>query len=708
MQTETIKQFENIIYYLTNTETGTNPVLPLCNPQEQFAMDNKDSTAIAKSLNAAFLITLSGKRNTKFDEAKRFLEDMSSSSEWGNAARFFLSGVDAIEDEISNVCKTDKDFNSRIESLSEWLSNPEKQDEKETAERIWSLFCPEAAGITDNKGKKIADLIDKRKVTVTDLNPSPITNPAQQILFTSNILLTVPSKTTPVKDLPFSDDLKDGLIKADNEKQQYWYDHPVQIGVEPEKNEILYGLRSLDKAVKFETERGSGSDGEVVTCVLSASVTHNGLQDIVRKYIEEEFLQAGALKHVDVYVFTELETQRIIDDILIPAAGRYLDIKDADKIFAMFGVDGEYGRHYSFLKAIATFWQVLINPEIKATFKIDLDQVFPQKELVEQTGHSAFEHLKSSLWGSKGIDSNGKKVELGMIAGALVNEKDIHNSLFTPDVKFPDRTLAPDEYIFFSALPQALSTRAEMMTRYTTDELDGKKTCMQRVHVTGGTNGIMIDSLCKFRPFTPSFIGRAEDQAYIMSVISNTDEERLAYLHKDGLIMRHDKEGFAQEAIQSAYAGKLLGDYIRIIYFSKYARIIADNINRVKYSIDPFTGCFISKIPVTTVYLRFAFKIWSFFYSGKEKYGIEFVTNGTSRIEKALNLANDNNQTLKHIYSSEQNGWRIFYDTLNELKNGINNNDNFAKELQQKAKNIVKSSYISFLKPNKKIDNGNI
>ena len=696
MQTEITTKFENIIYSLTNSETGPNPALPLCDPQEQFKDENKDSATIAKSLNAAFLITLSGKMNAKFNETRKFLEEMSSSSEWGKSAMFFLNGLDAIEDEINNVCKTDKDFKDRMESLSNWLSNHENQKENETAERIWSLFFPEATDITDNREQRISNLIEKRKVTVSALNPDPITNPAQQILFTSNILLTIPGSAKPIEDLPFSKKLKESLIKAGDERQQYWYDHPVQIGVEPEKNEILYGLRSLDKAIEFETKRAGSSGNDVITCILSASVTHNGLQSITRKYIEEEFLRDGALNHIDVYVFTELETQRIIDEILIPAADRYLNIKDADKIFAMFGVDGEYGRHYSFLKAIAAFWQVLINPEVKATFKIDLDQVFPQKELVEQTGFSAFEHLKSPLWGSKGIDSNGKKVELGMIAGALVNEKDISNSLFTPDVKFTDRSLAPDEYIFFSVLPQALSTRAEMMTRYTSDELDGRKTCIQRVHVTGGTNGIMIDALCKFRPFTPSFIGRAEDQAYIMSVISNTEDERLAYLHKDGLIMRHDKEGFAQEAIESAYAGKLLGDYIRIIYFSTYARIIADNINNIKDSIEPFTGCFISKIPVTAVYLRFAFKTWSFFNSDNDKYGIEFVANGTQRIEKALNLANNNNQTLKQIYANEQSGWKVFYDTLNAIRNGINTNDNFAIELRQKAKSIIKESYISF------------
>ncbi len=68
----------------------------------------------------------------------------------------------------------------------------------------------------------------------------------------------------------------------------------------------------------------------------------------------------------------------------------------------MFGVDGEYGRHYSFLKAIAAFWQVLIDPSKRGTFKIDLDQVFPEEELKKETGKCAFEHFRNPLWGGRG------------------------------------------------------------------------------------------------------------------------------------------------------------------------------------------------------------------------------------------------------------------------------------------------------------------
>ncbi len=88
-------------------------------------------------------------------------------------------------------------------------------------------------------------------------------------------------------------------------------------------------------------------------------------------------------------------------------------------------MDGAYGRHYTFLKAVTALWQVLVDPDVRGTFKIDLDQVFPQAELVAETGASAFEHLETPLWGALGVDPDGRELELGMIAGALVNERDI-------------------------------------------------------------------------------------------------------------------------------------------------------------------------------------------------------------------------------------------------------------------------------------------
>jgi hypothetical protein len=452
-------------------------------------------------------------------------------------------------------------------------------------------------------------------------------------------------------------------------------------------------LRGLQSTLEFERDRGNVPCDARLTCILSVSVTHQGLQGLAKRYLVEEFAHAGGFANLDVIVFTEEDTQSIVDEILVPAAEHYLKRTDAKDLLDIIGVDGHYGRHYSFLKAIAAFWNVFIDLETKATFKIDLDQVFPQQELVEQSGNSAFDHFTTPLWGARGVDADGRPLELGMIAGAVVNERDIAISLFTPDVPFPNHRPTMDECVFFSRLPQSLSTGAEMMTRYNTDALDGETSCIQRIHVTGGMNGILVDCLRRRRPFTPSFIGRAEDQAYLLSAIFGSSD-RLACVHKPGLIMRHDKEAFAQEAMAAAHVGQLIGDYERILYFSAYARVLADNPRLVKDVIDPFTGCFVSKIPTTVTYLRFALKCASLFQDGDTDQALQFVMLGTQRVTAALSFVRGENSELKRKYERERRGWDIYYDALSAVETALEDEDAFAVALRDRAREAIVGCHI--------------
>jgi hypothetical protein len=650
---------------------------------------------IAQALNSAFLITLVGASHSAFESAKAFLESMRESPEWGEAANFYVEAESFLQPEITRACRVDPDFAGKFDRLSEWVSHPPNlADVKSTAEKFWAVFFPEAHGLRSHREERIEELRSRRRVTITRLNSFPLTDPAREMLFSANVLLTLPLDTKKMDALPLSDKAKEMLARTSLEPQLFWYDHPIPLGVEPGKNEVLYGLRGLEKALEFERENGHIAEGTRPVCVLSASVTHGGLRELAGSYIQGELVRSGGLKMLDLYAFTEADTQRIIAEVIGPAGAHYLRRTDSEPLLGVFGVDGEYGRHYSFLKALAAFWRVLIDPRIKATFKIDLDQVFPQKKLLAETGYSAFEHFQTPLWGAAGVDSQGRSVELGMIAGALVNEKDIERSLFSADVPFPDGEPSFDEFFFFSALPQALSTEAEMMARYDRDDLDGQRACLQRIHVTGGTNGILVDSLRRHRPFTPSFVGRAEDQAYILSALMNPGP-RLAYVHKDGLFMRHDKEAFAQDAMAAASVGKLIGDYIRTVYFSAYAGVLADNIRELKELIDPFTGCFVSFIPATIVYLRFAFKAASFFALGKNAQGVRLVKDGAVRLRKALDFAYGKERLLERTYVQERSGWHLFFETLSVLEEAIGKKDNFALDLQKKARDIVNSCAIS-------------
>ena len=688
------KYFESICYQLFSPREQTGP-LPILNPVQQFGDETNEPGAMARKLNAAFLILVAGSKHPQFKMAQADLQRAAHLDEWSPVAQFYLSSKDRIRHEIENATGHDPDLAKHIKNLARTFETwDHRPNASQITEEIWKVFFPEGVGLASSREDAIRSLREKRAVRITRPNPKPIRDPAREILFSSNVLLTLPPEQPTYDHLSIGENIKQRLGRVSSEPQLYWYDHPIHIGVHPPHNELLYGLRGLVDALKFERMRGTAAKSVDMTCILSASVTHAGLHELVRPYIEDEISRTDVLNHIRVYVFTEDDSRQLLRDVLVPAAKNLLKSPEPADGLEMFGVDGEYGRHYSFLKAMSAFWNVFIDPDIKATFKIDLDQVFPQQILVEQTGASAFEHFTTPLWGAHGTDVRGNPIELGMIAGALVNESDIDKSLFSADVRFPDRSLLPEEHIFFSTLPQAISTEAEMMTRYSDSPYDGINTCIQRVHVTGGTNGIRIDSLRRHRPFTPSFIGRAEDQAYLLSAI-NSSGESLAYAHKDGLVMRHDKEAFAQEAIEAAEVGRTVGDYVRMLYFSDYAGALPESQKALKEIFDPFTGCFISKIPQTVVYLRFALKAAALFHDGQAPKGLDLVKTGAERLSKALEFIQGENSALRNQYKRERQGWNLYYDILDAVEKAIAKKDPVALELQKKAQAIIRECKIS-------------
>lgn len=365
----------------------------------------------------------------------------------------------------------------------------------------------------------------------------------------------------------------------------------------------------------------------------------------------------------------------------------------------MLGVDGEYGRHYSFLKAAAALWHVLVDPSIRATFKIDLDQIFPQQQLTEEGGGSAFEHFQSPLWGARGRDADGRVVELGMFAGALVNEKDIGRGLFTPDVTRPSSIPAGEAVAFFNRLPMALSTEAEMMTRYTaaSGNPDGRNTCLHRIHVTGGANGIMVEALRRHRPFTPTFIGRAEDQAYLLSVLF-ADSAHLRHVHSPGLIMRHDKEAFAGLAIEAAKVGRFVGDLVRTVFFSHYVKSLPWPDDQIKQTIDPFTGCFASHIPTTLVALRLALRVGELLADDDERGQVEalnLMEMAADRLDPLIGRLAETPQKLADELAVQRSGWDLFYDALDAVEKGLAEGDQHAQALRDAARRLIQSCRVN-------------
>lgn len=685
------KRFQNIIREMIGNNDGAG--IADIDISEQFKRKGEGEDEKAEKLNAAFLIRYAGEKHPFSSEAWEYIEECSGDPEWESIISFLGEGMALMGDELERSYHAHNDFRDSFEELYSGIASEKGKSRGEiSAGKIRELFFPEGGLDPGKREEEISALRNKRRVILTEPNREIIRKPETEILFTSNALLTIPPTSADIDEIDIHPGIKEKLKKITPGKQLYWYDHPVQIGVVPEQNELIYGLENFDRALAFEEEAGTKERETKVDFLLSVSVTHGGLHEISREYIEHELKKKSSIKKLNLYIFTETDTRDLIEEVLLPAAEKYLPGRDTDVLHEIFGVDGRYGRHYTFLKAVAALWQVLIKPEIRGTFKIDLDQVFPQEELLEKTGNTAFGHFRSELWGASGKDYKGNTVHLGLIAGALVNEKDMGKSLYHPDVTFPESDEKRDALVFHSKLPQALSTAAEMGTRYGVDpDMDGRKSCIQRIHVTGGTTGVLVESLRSYRPFTPSFIGRAEDQAYLLSVLfSERKGGYLRYLHRDGLIMRHDKEVFASESVKAAKTGKMIGDYERIVLFSYYADSLPWDIDRIKEAVDPFTGCFISRIPWTVVILRLMLKTASLFENERNsKDAAALLKLGSRRLGNLQRQFKEGKESIVPILERERRGWDLYYDILDILEEKLASGDEFACSLRERAGEII-------------------
>ena len=395
----------------------------------------------------AFLLSLCGGQDA--DAATNRLE---TQAETGCAlAGFLLRLSRSVLAEQQELSQQHAESARRRREAAAWVEQfPEAAWDRKAQRAVWGFLFPEGAACLDDPDGTVAALRTRRTIRVEQPNSRPIADPLREMLITSNILLTLPADLSAIDELPLSQSLRDQIQTVAQQEQEYWFDHPIPLDIETEANEILYGLNGLNEAISFEKANGHAAADARLVCALSVSVTHPGLSTVARDYLQEAFAAAPDMPHLDVYVFSESATTRLIDDVLAPAIEQFLNTTDISPLRQVFGVDGEYGRHYSFLKAVSALWHVLVDEQVRATFKIDLDQVFPQKQLVEQGGGSALEHFQSPLWGAQGIDASGAVVELGMLAGGLVNEKDIAHGLLTPDVTRPASIPAGEAVAFFN------------------------------------------------------------------------------------------------------------------------------------------------------------------------------------------------------------------------------------------------------------------
>jgi len=211
---------------------------------------------------AAFLVAAAGPGHRDHDRAVAVLA-APGPGQAGYLAAFYRIALARIAAELDRVTSLRPGFAERLATAPGLLGASTSPEE--TWNAIWRVFFPQAVGLLGNEELRVRELRAARTVTVTRLARDPMTNPARDVLFTSNVLLTTPPAGEDIGALPYPRPLRDAIATAAAGQQRYWFDHPIELGVEPVGNELLYGLRGLDEAVDAEPDAGR------VTCLLSVS-----------------------------------------------------------------------------------------------------------------------------------------------------------------------------------------------------------------------------------------------------------------------------------------------------------------------------------------------------------------------------------------------------------------------------------------------------
>ena len=129
--------------------------------------------------------------------------------------------------------------------------------------------------------------------------------------------------------------------------------------------------------------------------------------------------------------------------------------------------------------------------------------------------------------------------------------------------------------------------------------------------------------------------------------------------------------------------------------FSAYAEALPPDIHEIKNSFDPFTGCFISKLPITVTLLRFALKAAALFNEGKSQEAIEFMRTGIPQLLEALDFTRGRPSVLEQAYKREQQGWQLFYSSLAAVEQALEAGEAWALSVQSAARQIVSECLIN-------------
>ncbi|NVM23301.1 MAG: hypothetical protein HWN68_16145, partial [Desulfobacterales bacterium] len=661
-------------------------------------------------INAAVLICLCGKEHPLFQKALGYLG--APDAVFGEQKETYLKFYEIIQEEIIKRLESD---DALVKVLQDVIQAGDTDQLKAVRLEIFNPLAAETLFEFDAE-HVVKDIQRRNRLRLIANNENFIVDPINEVVFTTNVLVTPPRSESLIPEgLP---EWAEKSLKSVMESPVDWYfDHPMEMATTRDAlhaSEFILCLRRLEETFRAEIqiERAVRKDhireGDKVPLYISISPTHEGMRlgSAAREVLKCQYAAAvksgilPELKIVEPYLYSETDVNRLVKDILLPAAKRYfpeIPDKEIDGYLSFFGVEGYYAMHYNFLKAFGSLAKFM-NPRVKAVIKIDTDQSFPAERFYRETGLCWLESFTLPTLGALAQDQNERDIYLGCFAGSLTNLNELidKDDLFLPDISIPDvpESIPEGEAgVFYQGLVQSLITRGEAFppeVQWRALRILNEYPYM-RTFVTGGTTGFLIEALERYAPFVDSRVHRAEDQAFLLSVLFDQyDGNLLRYLYFPGLHMIHEKGFFVSESIKMAEPYKKIHDLERIWNFSYLARALCEikgwDFEDVRKTLNFFTASFIQPFPGLLALTRFVLSVAG--EGARNREDIIYQKEGLRRLSKIAFSQERYYRDTKTRVAEQIKAWRFYYDLMIKLRESAKKRDPFALALKRKASEI--------------------
>ncbi len=492
----------------------------------------------------------------------------------------------------------------------------EKNTSAETkAKAVSEVWAPEI-GMNENA------ILSRWKLSDVRPNPRPI-QPTEVVL-QLNGLYTLPADSSQ----------KSIDILRDPGKKIADYDHPVHLFEKDEHHELINCLQELDNDLSFEKEQKVIPADYQIPVLLSVSVTHENLDAVCGAWILDRIRELD-LQHMRVIVLSE-KAVRTIKQELIAAS-------DVSSVFGVYSVFGKYGVHFNALK----YTQLLLESPygIRAGFKIDTDEGIRSRDLFKATGKTWLTTLCHTLWGGTAVDWKGRNVELAFNLGEYMNEKDIDRLGYTKAMRAPDVS-APDRYVGSDVFFNKGIAHAKATALYNTFADSGNH--LSHTVVKGGGYGITNEGLRSGTPFTFSLVGRAEDQQFYFSGLS---EGLRGVFHPD-LRIAHYK-GAVASSEKKTEVSRFIGDMYRLIIFQHLVKELD-----VKEDIDPMPGVFAGDLARAQAFFHILYKALHYLSKDDPESAALLLREGWSELQELMEAIDSGE--IRRQFTEEKEEWKRF------------------------------------------------